>query len=206
MASTEFNYFAIDQTSSRIQKNYIVKSQSLHVLHAAVKAHSAVSILTNNSFVMRRHIRINAPSQRLHNMTIPILTLLGFALWTLLILFGTVGIYRWSRILSGRTKISHWTADPDVGSGIYPRAMRAHMNCIENLPVFGAIVLAIDHVGLDNALVNTLAITVLVARIVQSLVHITLTQTDRVIFVRFAFYFFQIIAMIVMAVMVLLAL
>lgn len=139
-------------------------------------------------------------------MTIPILTLLGFALWTLLILFGTVGIYRWSRILSGRTKISHWPADSDVGSGIYPRAMRAHMNCIENLPVFGAIVFAIDHVGLENALVNTLAITVLVARIVQSLVHITLTQTDRVIFVRFAFYFFQIIAMIVMAVMVLLSL
>jgi len=139
-------------------------------------------------------------------MTIPVLTLLGFALWTLLILFGTVGVYRWSRILSGRTQISHWTADPDAGTGIYPRAMRAHMNCIENLPVFGAIVFAIDHVSLDTDLVNTLAVTVLAARIIQSLVHIAFTQTDRVIFVRFAFYFFQIVAMIVMAAMVLLAL
>lgn len=84
--------------------------------------------------------------------------------------------------------------------------MRAHMNCIENLPVFGAIVFAIDHVRLESVLMNTLAITVLMARIFQSLVHITLTQTDRVIFVRFAFYFFQIVSMIVMAIAVLAAL
>jgi len=139
-------------------------------------------------------------------MSIPVVTLLGFALWTLLILFGTVGVYRWSRILSGRTQISHWTADPDAGTGIYPRAMRAHMNCIENLPVFGAIVFAIDHIHLDTVLIDTLAITVLAARIIQSLVHIAFTQTDGVIFLRFAFYFLQIVAMMIMAVLVLLAL
>ena len=139
-------------------------------------------------------------------MSIPVFALLGFALWTLLNLFGTVGVYRWSRILSGRTQISHWTADPDAGTGIYPRAMRAHMNCIENLPVFGAIVFAIDHIRLETTLVDTLAITILAARIIQSLVHITLTQTDRVIFLRFAFYFLQIISMIVMASAVLIAL
>lgn len=138
-------------------------------------------------------------------MSIPIFALLGFALWTLVILFGAVGVYRWSRILTGRTRLSHWTADPDAGSGIYPRAMRAHMNCIENLPVFGAIVFAIDHMGLESAFLDGLAIIVLGARVVQSLIHILLEQTDRVILIRFGFYFSQIVAMIAMAVSVLAA-
>lgn len=138
-------------------------------------------------------------------MSIPIFALLGFALWTLVILFGAVGVYRWSRILTGRTRLSHWTADPDAGSGIYPRAMRAHMNCIENLPVFGAVVFAIDHMGLESGLLDGLAIVVLAARVVQSLIHILLVPSDRVILFRFGFYFTQIVAMIAMAVIVLAA-
>lgn len=133
-------------------------------------------------------------------MTLPIIALLGFALWTLLILFATVGLYRWSRILTGRTRISHWTADPNAGSGFYPRAMRAHMNCIENLPVFGTIVFVIDRIGLDTPVLSALALLVLGARIVQSTIHIALEQTDRVMFLRFFFYFTQIVAMIAMVV------
>lgn len=136
-------------------------------------------------------------------MTIPVLALLGFALWTLLILFGTVGVYRWSRILTGRTRISQWTADPDGGTGIYPRAMRAHMNCIENLPVFGAIVFALDRAGLDTPVLSGLALVVLGARVLQSTVHIAFRQTDTIASLRFAFYFAQIVAMIAMAVILL---
>jgi uncharacterized MAPEG superfamily protein len=131
-------------------------------------------------------------------MTIPLMALLGFALWTLLILLVTIGPYRWLRILTGRTRASHWTADPNAGSGYYPRAMRAHMNCIENLPVFIAIVYVIDRVGLQSPLLDALALTVLGARIVQSSVHIALVQTDNVIFVRFGFFFAQVVAMISM--------
>jgi uncharacterized membrane protein YecN with MAPEG domain len=76
--------------------------------------------------------------------------------------------------------------------------MRAHMNCIENLPVFVTIVYAIDRVGLQTPLLDVLALIVLGARIVQSSVHIALVQTDNVIFVRFGFYFAQIVAMIAM--------
>ncbi len=67
-------------------------------------------------------------------MPIPVWVLLGFAAWTLLLLFATVGVYRWSRILTGRTAIATWRADESQGSEWYRRAMRAHMNCIENLP------------------------------------------------------------------------
>jgi len=129
------------------------------------------------------------------------MALLGFALWTLLILLITIGPYRWAHILTGRTSASHWTADPSAGSGFYPRAMRAHMNCVENLPVFGAIVYVVDRVGVQSPLMNALALIVLGARVCQSSVHIALVQSDPVIYVRFAFYLTQVVAMVAMAMM-----
>jgi hypothetical protein len=80
-------------------------------------------------------------------MTVPQWALLGFAVWTLLVLFGTVGVYRWSRILTGQVRISEWQADQPQGSDWYQRAMRAHMNRVENLPVFAAIVLCTTAAG-----------------------------------------------------------
>ena len=67
-------------------------------------------------------------------MPIPVWVLLGFAAWTLFILFTTVGVYRWSRILTGRTAIAAWRADEQQGGEWYRRAIRAHLNCVENLP------------------------------------------------------------------------
>ncbi len=83
-------------------------------------------------------------------MTVPQWALLGFAVWTLLVLFGTVGVYRWSRILTGRVGISEWQADQPQGSEWYQRAMRAHMNCVENLPVFAALVLCATATGANS--------------------------------------------------------
>ena len=69
-------------------------------------------------------------------MNIPVLVLLGFAVWTLLILTITVGVYRWHRILTGRSSIAEWRADLPQGSEWYQRGVRARMNCVENLPVY----------------------------------------------------------------------
>ena len=71
--------------------------------------------------------------------------------------------------------------------------MRAHANCVENLPVFGAIVLALYVSGIGGATVNGVCVGILAARIVQSLVHVSLVQTNTVVSVRFAFYFAQIV-------------
>ncbi|MCB9651233.1 MAG: MAPEG family protein [Deltaproteobacteria bacterium] len=133
-------------------------------------------------------------------MTIPVLSLLGFALWTLLILFVTVGPYRWSRVLTGRASLSQWSADPGTSTGWYARAMRAHMNCIENLPVFGAIVFAVQQAHLSSPLVDGLALSVLGARVLQTTVHISLEQTDLVVGFRFSFFLVQLMAMLAMVV------
>ena len=127
-------------------------------------------------------------------MPLPVWMLVGFAAWTVLLLFATVGCYRWSRILTGRAPISSFRADQVEGADWYKRAMRAHANCVENLPVFGAIVFGLYAAGVTSAAVNALAVIVLVARVMQSLVHVGFVQTDLVAHVRFAFFAVQIVA------------
>ena len=127
-------------------------------------------------------------------MTTPVWALLGFATWTLVLLLATVGVYRWSRILTGRVPIGNFRADQIEGSDWYRRAMRAHANCVENLPVFGAIVFALYVGNVSGDLVNKLAVAVIIARVAQSLVHVCLVQSNTVASIRFAFFFVQIVA------------
>jgi uncharacterized MAPEG superfamily protein len=127
-------------------------------------------------------------------MTVPVWMLVGFAAWTVLLLLTTVGVYRWSRILTGRVPIRSFRADRIEGADWYLRAMRAHANCIENLPVFGAIVFGLYVGNVSSALVDGLAVAVLIARIMQSLVHVCFVQTNAVASVRFGFFFVQILS------------
>ncbi len=126
-------------------------------------------------------------------MSLPIWSLFGFALWTLLLLLLTVGVYRWSHILSGRIAIRHFRADKVEGADWYRRAMRAHANCVENLPVFGAIVFALDRSGLQGTWIDMAAVAVIPARIAQSLIHVTLAETNLSTSLRFSFFLLQLI-------------
>jgi uncharacterized MAPEG superfamily protein len=122
---------------------------------------------------------------------LPEMMLLAFAAWTLLLLLVTVGTYRFSRIFSGRAGMASFPADRIEGQGWYVRAMRAHANCIENLPVFGALVYALHACSVEHPAVGPLCVAIVAARVCQSLVHVSLVQTDRVVAVRFGFYFVQ---------------
>ena len=132
-------------------------------------------------------------------MSIPVLALLAFAVWTLLVLFGSVGVYRWSRILSGRARLTDFPADAPEGADWYKRAMRAHANCVENLPVFTALVVVILATGSKSPLLDALAVVVVAARVCQSLVHVGLPQSEAVIAVRFSFFLVQALSMLAMA-------
>ena len=129
-------------------------------------------------------------------MQIPVWVLLGYAAWTLLVLFTTVGVYRWSRILTGRATIAEWRAYEQQGSERYRRAIRAHLNCVENLPVYTALVVALLATGISNSLVDGLAIILLLARIGQNLIHVLVEQTNIVAAIRFVFFFVQVVCII----------
>jgi uncharacterized MAPEG superfamily protein len=126
-------------------------------------------------------------------MTIPMWMLLGFATWTLLLLMATVGVYRWVRILFSNVPIASFRSDQLEGEDWYRRGTRAHANCVENLPVFGVIVFVISALGVDGPVVSYLSIIVLIARVCQSLVHVSHVQTDRFVAVRFTFFCLQLI-------------
>jgi uncharacterized MAPEG superfamily protein len=135
-------------------------------------------------------------------MTIPVWVLLGFAFWTLITLLGSIGVYRWSRILTGRAELKEFQADVPHGDDWYRRAMRAHMNCVENLPVLAAIVLAIIVSGVRSETLDILAIVLLVARVLQTITHIVFEQTNIVAGARFALFFTQLVCMFWMGIIV----
>lgn len=128
-------------------------------------------------------------------MTLPLLTLLGFATWTLLVLMATIGLYRWLSILSGRAAIHTFPADAPTGPDWYRRATRAHANCVENLPVYASIVVVLSLVGVEGRAVDALCCIVLGARVCQTLVHVGFAQTARVVSVRFSFFSLQLLSM-----------
>ncbi len=126
-------------------------------------------------------------------MTIPAWMLLGFATWTIVLLASTIGVYRWFNIFAGRASVNGFSADQPEGADWYKRSMRAHANCIENLPVFAAIVVALHVSGAGGPVADSASIAVLVARVLQSLVHVSLPQTSSVVSVRFSFLMVQLV-------------
>jgi uncharacterized MAPEG superfamily protein len=135
-------------------------------------------------------------------MTIPTLAILAFATWTILLLFGSVGLYRWRRILTGQASLTDFPADKPEGADWYRRAMRAHSNCVENLPVLTAIVVAAVVVKAGGPALDALSVLVVVARIPQSLIHVALPETPWRVGIRFAFFLLQALAMLAMAAIV----
>jgi len=133
-------------------------------------------------------------------MPLPLVVLFGFALWTMTVPLGAIATYRWMNILQGARAIESFRADAPDGAGWYRRAMRAHANCVENLPVLGALVGIDTALHVHGALLDGAATTVLVARVPHTLVHILLPETSRAASLRFALFFVQYVAMLTMAV------
>ncbi|MBA1148813.1 MAPEG family protein [Ectothiorhodospiraceae bacterium WFHF3C12] len=135
-------------------------------------------------------------------MDIPVLVLLLFAGWTLLSMVVTVGSYRWARILTGTNELVEFSEYRIEGRPWYKRALRAHANCVENLPVYGAIVLAIIATGAGGAILDVLAVVFIIARVAQTSVHVAFDHSNVAGATRFAFYLVQVICMVWMGIVV----
>lgn len=133
-------------------------------------------------------------------MTVPVWVLLGFALWTIAVLMAGIGIRRWTLILTGSAQLTDFPGDTAHGSPAYRRAVRAHANCVENLPVYGAIVVALTASQTNSPTIDALAVAVLIARICQSLVHMSFAETNTTVLIRFSFFTVQLAAMLWLAI------
>lgn len=125
-------------------------------------------------------------------MTTPLLCLIFFAAWTLALVTFGIGAPRVTAVLRGQAKSNAFPSDRPHGTDRYQRTMRAHANCVENLPVFGAVVLAAHAAGFDSATFSHLAVVYVTARVGQTVAHIS-SGRARVVNIRFSFFVVQLI-------------
>ena len=94
---------------------------------------------------------------------------MGFAAWAAL-LVTAIGVARVAQVVTGKKRANEFPGGVQHGGDAYWRLNRAHLNAVENLPIFAALVLTarLTHVG-----VLLPAEIILVARLVQSLIHIS---------------------------------
>lgn len=97
--------------------------------------------------------------------------LLLFAGLTLVLMLLYV-LGRFPPVLTGKKSANSWTRGKPTEDGAFStRAQHAHYNALENLPVFAAIVLAAAAMG-KSAVVDSVAIYILAARVGQAVVHL----------------------------------
>lgn len=127
-------------------------------------------------------------------MTPTAVALLGFALWTIL-LVTTLGVYRTGLVFAGKKKANEFKPSGEDLAGFGARATRAHANCYENLPVAGAVLLYAIATN-QTAITDPFAFAFLGARVLQSLTHLASTSRPAVL-VRFIFFIIQNVILVV---------
>jgi uncharacterized MAPEG superfamily protein len=117
-----------------------------------------------------------------------ITALIGFTAWTLLLVF-IVFDWRFIEVLRGKPANSWGRGAAIASPSLITRIEHAHLNCLENLPVFAALVLAA--VAEDKrAVIDLAGPFVLYFRLAQSACHLAGTS-HWLVFVRANFYFVQ---------------
>ena len=127
----------------------------------------------------------------------PIAALVLFALWAMTLVLA-VGAWRVSLVMAGRAHAGTFTPGAPHGSDTYWRLNRAHLNAVENLPIFGALVLGGSVLQVPDLSFQILLSLVLYARLAQSLIHIA-SGSALAVTLRFTAYAVQVVAMIVLA-------
>ena len=130
-----------------------------------------------------------------------IVALVFYALWAIALVL-MIAVDRLLLIFRGQVKNNEFLSGVPHGNEAYWRINRAHLNTVENLPVFAAIVLAAWVAGAESHLFNLLAMLVLAARIVQSIIHI-MSGGQIATWFRTTMFAVQIVCEIWMAVMIL---
>ena len=121
-------------------------------------------------------------------MTESIVALCGFAGWTIAVLFVLVNVRMITSASTGKALNTFSPAGGDL-DGFGNRLTRAHLNCLEVLPVAAAVILGAAVSG-NNAITDPWAMVFLWARIAQTIVHLVGTSTP-LILIRGTFFIVQ---------------
>lgn len=119
------------------------------------------------------------------------IAILGLAAWMLVLLFAMVN-QRGLLVLSGKMQVNAFAPDgSNTPDGFGRRLVRAHANCVENLPLILAVLLYALATG-NSAVTDGLALLLLAARLFQSVMHLISTST-LFVWLRFAGFLVQLV-------------
>jgi uncharacterized MAPEG superfamily protein len=121
-------------------------------------------------------------------MTPTVFALTGFIAWTLFLLVLMEAI-RAKLVLSRAVPADGFDPANSRLSPFMQRLARAHANCLEGLPIFGGLMLVAAVTG-RTAVTDPLALVLLGARVVQSLIHLA-SVSPTAITLRFAAFTVQ---------------
>lgn len=117
--------------------------------------------------------------------------LLWFTVLTLVVMFVYVN-YRVVLVLTMKKKANEWVrGQPTDDPAFITRAQHAHMNLVENLPVFAVIVFAANVLG-KNPVVDAVACYFLAARLAQTTVHL-ISTSPAMVFIRANLFVVQVV-------------
>ena len=121
-------------------------------------------------------------------MSPSLLALLGFIAWTLLLLV-LMEVLRTRLVVTGRVPANGFDPGNSRLSPFMQRLARAHANCLEGLPIFSGLLLLAVVAG-HAAVTDPLALALLAARLVQSVIHLVSTSA-RAVSLRFTAFAVQ---------------
>ncbi|MBS0276949.1 MAG: MAPEG family protein [Proteobacteria bacterium] len=130
-----------------------------------------------------------------------VIALVFYALWAIALVL-MIAADRLLLVFRGQVKNNEFLAGVPHGNESYWRINRAHLNTVENLPIFAVLVLSAWVAGVEDHVFNLLATLVLVFRIIQSIIHI-ISGDQIATWFRTASFAVQILCEIWMALMIL---
>ena len=124
-------------------------------------------------------------------MSNAVVALGGFALWTLILVLSIATFRAVSDLILKRgIALNCFKPDGSDVPGFGQRLTRAHLNSLEVLPIFAAVVLIASLAG-QMALLEPTVMYILYARVAQSIAHIISTSIIAVLF-RGIFFVIQV--------------
>jgi hypothetical protein len=91
---------------------------------------------------------------------------------------------------------------PPTGQRLVPACHAGTHDCVENSPVYTAIIVPLMATGLQSLTIDRFAILILIARIGRTTVHIALRPTNAASSLRFGLFVVQVLSMVGMGVMI----
>lgn len=129
-------------------------------------------------------------------MSDALLYLLLFVAWTLLLVC-IIAAFRVVAVLRGQKKPDEFPAHEPHGGLFYRRLTRVHLNCVENIPLFAAVILVATVADLGGSALDAFAGIYFAARVLQSLIHL-ISIHPLAINARFAAFLVQVVCLVMM--------